>query len=351
MSIAELLAGHRVVVCTGTGGVGKTTIAAVLGVEAAHTGRRVAVVTIDPARRLADALGLDGLTNDPQRIDGAWSGELWASMLDTKSTFDDLVARHARDADQAERILTNRFYQNVSSTLSGTQEYMAMEKLLELHVDERFDLVVVDTPPTRNALAFLDAPRLLTRLLQNRLYRTLMAPTRGVVRAVSGATQAFVRQLGRIVGAGVVDDVIGFFRAFEGMEEGFTARADQTMALLRSADTAFVLVASPRLDTVEEARWFAAQLVENDIAVDAIVVNRMHPRVDPAGVDRDDPAFAAFLPALDDLVAAATIEDDHVASLAELAPAATVARLPMLVDDIHDLDGLDALRTLLVEPS
>ena len=346
MTVRDLVASRRVIVCTGTGGVGKTTVAAVLALEAARQGRRVAVVTIDPARRLADALGLDGLTNDPQQIDGEWPGELWASMLDTKSTFDGLVTRHARDADQADRIIANRFYQNISSTLSGTQEYMAMEKLLALHVDDRFDLVVVDTPPSRNALAFLDAPRLLTRLLENRLYRILMAPTRGVVRAVSAATQTFVRQLGRAVGASVVDDVIGFFRAFEGMEAGFKDRAEQTMQLLRSDETAFVLIASPRLDTLDEARYFAAQLAENDLGVDAVVINRMHPRFDDADVS--DPKLAPFAPALADFRAAVAIEEAHVERLSTLVPGAFVTRVPMLVDDVHDLDAMETLRSLLM---
>ena len=199
-------------------------------------------------------------------------------MLDTKSTFDDLVATHSTDPKQAERILGNRFYKNISGALSGTQEYMAMEKLYELHVANNFDLVVVDTPPTRHALDFLNAPRRLTRFLDHRLYRILMAPTRGLMKAANVATQAFVRTLSKVVGAEVLEDAITFFTAFSGMEEGFKNRANIVFDLLASPRTAFVLVASPRRDTVEEADFFARRLAESGIAVRALIVNRMHPR-------------------------------------------------------------------------
>ena len=248
--LGRLLDAHTVVICTGSGGVGKTTTAAVLAMEAAHRGRRACVVTIDPARRLADAMGLAGLTDDPARVEGPWPGELWAMMLDTKSTFDTLVQQNASGPEQAAAILENRFYRNISGSLSGTQEYMAMEKLYELHGEERFDLVVVDTPPTRNALDFLDAPRRLTRFLDHRLYRVLVAPTRGLVRAVNVAAQTFVRTISRVVGAEVVQDAIGFFAAFDGMEDGFRARAAAVTELLASEETAFVLVTAPRRDVV-----------------------------------------------------------------------------------------------------
>ena len=184
------LAGERsIVICCGSGGVGKTTTAAAIALEGARRGRNAVVVTIDPARRLADALGLEALTNEPSVIPGDWPGTLSALMLDTKGTFDDLVRRYSSDAEQAERILANRFYRNISGALSGTQEYMAAEKLYELHEEGEFDLVVVDTPPTRNALDFLDAPSRLTRFLDHRLYRVLVAPTRTYLRAVNVAAQ------------------------------------------------------------------------------------------------------------------------------------------------------------------
>ena len=227
-----LVAERSIVVCCGSGGVGKTTTAAVAALEGARRGRRTVVVTIDPAKRLADALGLAGLTGTPSRIEGDWPGELWATMLDTKSTFDDLVLKHAPTPEQGRRILGNRFYRNISGALSGTQEYMAMEKLYELHEENDFDLVVVDTPPTRHALDFLDAPRRLSRFLDHRLFRLLMAPSRGFVRAVNVAAQTFLRTVSKVVGGDVVDDAIAFFQAFEGMEEGFRTRAARVEELL-----------------------------------------------------------------------------------------------------------------------
>ena len=199
-------------------------------------------------------------------------------MLDTKSTFDDLVVKYSGDEKQAQRILGNRFYKNISGALSGTQEYMAMEKLYELDQSSSFDLVVVDTPPTRHALDFLDAPRRLTRFLDHRLYRILMAPTRGFVKAVNVAAQAFVRTVSKVVGGEVVEDAITFFSAFQGMEEGFKNRAKAVFELLSDSRTAFVLVASPRRDTVQEAEFFARRLGEAGISVRALIVNRMHPR-------------------------------------------------------------------------
>jgi anion-transporting ArsA/GET3 family ATPase len=183
-------------------------------------------------------------------------------MLDTKSTFDDLVIKNSETQEQAEGILANRFYRNISSALSGTQEYMAMEKLYDLHQDEQFDLVVVDTPPTRNALDFLEAPRRLTRFLDHRLYRVLVAPTRGIARAVNVAAQAFLRTVSKVVGGDVVADAIAFFAAFDGMEQGFRERAESTLALLSADATAFVLVAAPRRDVVDEATFFAVKLTE-----------------------------------------------------------------------------------------
>ena len=238
--LTRLVDERAIVVCCGSGGVGKTTTAAVLAAEAARRGRRAVVVTIDPAKRLADALGLaGGLTNDPALVEGPWPGELWAMMLDTKSTFDDLVHRHAPSPGQAERILANPFYRNISAALSGTQEYMAGEKLYELSEDPRFDLVVVDTPPTRNALDFLDAPGRLTRFLDHRLYRVLTAPTRLGLRVANFAAQAFLRTISKVVGGDVVSDAVAFFQAFEGMEAGFRARAAEVDRLLRAPATAY----------------------------------------------------------------------------------------------------------------
>ena len=240
-----------------------------------------------PAKRLANALGLDGLTNEPHVIDPArWDpdgdrvagGELSAMMLDTKSTFDGLVTRYAESEAQAQRILANNFYRNISGALSGTQEYMAMEKLHELYEDGGFDLIVVDTPPSRHALDFLDAPARLLRLLNNPIFRLLMVPARTGLKIAGAAVQAFIRTVSKVVGAEVVDDIVTFFRSFEGMEEGFRTRAARVVEILGQPETRFVLVTSPRRDAIEEARFFAERIGDHDLSVDALIVNRVHPR-------------------------------------------------------------------------
>jgi anion-transporting ArsA/GET3 family ATPase len=211
-SLADVLARRHVVLCTGPGGVGKTTTAAALALAAARGGRRAVVVTIDPARRLADALGLaEGLTNEPQLVAGVGPGELWAMMLDPKATFDSLIGRYAPDEAQRDRILANAFYRNVSSKLSGTHEYMAAEKLYELHDDPRFDLVVIDTPPSRQAIDMVDAPERLARFLDHWLYKTLVMPTRAYLKVANVAAQAFMKTLSKLVGGDVIADVLAFF--------------------------------------------------------------------------------------------------------------------------------------------
>ncbi|HLT16541.1 MAG TPA: ArsA family ATPase [Acidimicrobiales bacterium] len=346
--LRTLVQERRILVCCGSGGVGKTTTAAVLALEAARAGRRAVVVTIDPAKRLADALGLEGLTDTPSQIEGDWPGELWALMLDTKSTFDELVVQNAASPEQAERILANRFYRNISGALSGTQEYMAMEKLYELNQRTDFDLVVVDTPPTRNALDFIDAPRRLTRFLDHRLFRMITSPGRGVLRAVNVATTTFLRTVAKVVGAEVIEDAVAFFQAFEGMEQGFRDRAEAVLHLLSDDDTAFVLVASPRRDTIEEATFFAEKLAEADIAVRALIVNRMHPRfgdgLAEATRERAErlagTAIGGLYRNLAEFQLVASREDEHLAGLAAAVDPAPIVRVPFLNTDVHDLDGL-----------
>jgi anion-transporting ArsA/GET3 family ATPase len=355
-TLSDLLAERRILVCCGSGGVGKTTTAAVLALEAARRGRRAVVVTIDPAKRLADALGLDGLTGTATRIEGDWPGELSALMLDTKSTFDDLVVANASTPEQGRRILENRFYRNISGALSGTQEYMAMEKLYELHQRSDFDLVVVDTPPTRNALDFIDAPRRLSRFLDHRLFRMVTAPGRGVMKAVNIAAQTFLRTVAKVVGAEVIDDAVAFFQAFEGMEDGFRERADAVLQLLSDEDTAFVLVASPRRDTIEEATYFAAKLAEAGIAVRALVVNRMHPRFGDGAVERslagaaglEGSELGGLYRNLAEFQLVASREEEHLSGLAEAVAPAPVVRVPFLPSDVHDLDGLTEVGAYLL---
>ena len=360
---------RSIIICCGSGGVGKTTTAAALALEAARRGRNACVVTIDPARRLANALGLDELTNRPTPIEGEWPGRLHALMLDPKATFDDLVARYADSEDQAERIRHNRIYRNLTSSLSGTQEYMAAEKLYELTEEDDFDVVVVDTPPTRNALDFLDAPGRLTRFLENRVFQALMKPTRAGLRFMGVAAHALLRTISRVAGADIVSDAVAFFQAFEGMEEGFRIRAGRVRELLRQPSTAFVLVASPRADSVGEAVHFADKLGETGMSVSALVVNRVQPRfADDAlvarlpaatGAQMDGPG-AAHGPedpswrALDELVAnlrgytaASDREEQAYADLVAKVAPAPVFKVPLLETDVHDLSGLAAVCDLL----
>ncbi len=368
--LRELVEDRSIIVCCGTGGVGKTTVSAVLAVEGARRGRNAVVVTIDPAKRLANTLGLDSLSNAPHEIDPKrWDadrvtpgrGRLSALMLDTKSTFDGLVARYSADPEQAGRILDNRFYRSISSALSGTQEYMAMEKLYELHEEGGYDLIVVDTPPTRHALDFLDAPRRLTRLLDNRIFRLLMMPTRASLKVAGRAVQAFFRTVSRVVGAEAIDDAVAFFRAFEGMEEGFRDRAVHVLGLLTGGSTSFVLVTSPRRDASDEAQFFAAKLAESGMPVDALIVNRVHPRfgegrpeglrarastlaaVPPDG-DGERAAAAARLAALysnlADFQEVSDRERHQFEGVRDRVEHATVAYVPFLARDVYDFGAL-----------
>ena len=337
-----------VVVCCGSGGVGKTTTAAALGLQAARDGRRCVVVTIDPAKRLADALGVPGgLNNDPIRLPIDGPGELWALMLDTATTFDGLVTANAADPDQATRILTNSFYRNIAGSLGGTQEYMAAERLLALHLDDRFDLVIVDTPPTRNALDFLDAPRTLARFIDHPVFKLMMMPTRRGLRVLSIAAQPLLRSIGRVIGTEVLADAVAFFQAFDGMQTGFRNRADEVIDLLHGDTTAFVLVASPRVDTIEEARFFARRLTEKDLGVAAIIVNRATP--DFGKPDGRRPRIAAKVALFDnqaELHTRAVAEHQYVAPLvADTKRQPTW--VPLLPGDVHDLDALDQIRALL----
>ncbi len=363
VTITDLVEHRHIVICCGTGGVGKTTTAAALAIEGARRGRHTVVVTIDPAKRLANTLGIEHLSNtaheiprerwDPDRT-APERGRLHALMLDTKTTFDQLVQKYAVNEEQAEGILENGFYRNIAGALSGTQEYMAMEKLYELHDSGSFDLIVVDTPPTRHALDFLDAPRRLTRMLDNRVFRLLMVPTRTTLRVGSIAAQAFLRAISRVVGTEPVEDVVAFFRSFEGMEQGFRDRAALVTDLLASSETAFVLVTSPRRDAVEEAEFFAARLADGRFSVDALVVNRVHPHycdIDPALLRtralelgaRDGRAalrLAARYANLADFEEIAARERRELAGLEERLGDASVAYVPELGYDVHDFTAL-----------
>jgi len=351
-TLPTLVAERSVIVCCGSGGVGKTTVSATFALAAARAGRRSCVVTVDPARRLADALGVESLPNTPSEVAGEWPGHLHALMLDSKGTFDDLVERYARTPEQAEAILSNRLYQNLAGALSGTQEYMAMEKLYELVQSGEFDVVVVDTPPTRNALDLLDAPRRLTRFLENRLFRALLVPTRMSLRAVSMATQALLRTISKVAGAEIVQDAVGFFQAFEGMEDGFRSRASAVHELLADPATAYVLVTSARPDAIAEAGFFAEKLAERDVTVAALVVNRIAPSFEGevsdgvggggggAGGGGAASALAVLEANLDELNAVAAREEAAFSELAARVAPAPVGRIPLFGQDVHELAGL-----------
>lgn len=353
--LGEILSDAEVVICAGSGGVGKTTVSAAIGLAAARSGRRAMVITIDPARRLADALGLgsEGLGDTPRQIHGPWTGELWAAMLDPSSTFDAVVRRHA-EPDQAASILANPFYRNLADALPGTQEYMAAEKLYELTEDDRFDLVVVDTPPTRNAFAFIEAPATLTRFLDHRLYRLLMAPTRRMAKAASIATGAFLRTVSKVVGSEVVDDAVAFFQSFDGLEEGFRQRAHDVSARFRSPTTAFVLVTSPRRDALDEAQWFTERLKADGIEVQALVVNRIQPGADDSidsirrlAADHPGTELGALARAVVAQAERAQAERDRLAPLLRQHEDRPLVMVPVLGGDVRDLDGLTRIADAL----
>lgn len=341
-AIEALVASRGVLICCGSGGVGKTTTAAALGVAAALGGRRVCVVTVDPARRLADALGATARTGAPVEVVGPWTGTLEAVMLDAKTTFDTLIEQNAHDAEQARRILSNRVYLNLASVLSGTQEYMATEKLFELHNSDNYDLVVVDTPPTRHALDFLDAPKRLEGFLSNRLFRAVIAPKGSYLRAAHVASQVLVRSIAKATGAQIVDDTVAFFQAFQGMEEGFRERAARVEELLGRHETGFVLVAAPRVDAIGDAAYFAQALADRSLHVDALVVNRVAPDFGPppGSTPDGDAPWGALVENLTELSQLRIEEQESFAGLAAAVAPAPVVHVPDVDHDVHDIEGL-----------
>ncbi|MEU0916974.1 ArsA family ATPase [Streptomyces cyaneofuscatus] len=272
--------GIRIIVCCGSGGVGKTTTAAALGVRAAERGRKAVVLTIDPARRLAQSMGIDQLDNVPRRVDGiAGDGELHAMMLDMKRTFDETVEAHA-DAERARAILENPFYQSLSAGFAGTQEYMAMEKLGQLRARDEWDLIIVDTPPSRSALDFLDAPKRLGSFLDGKFIRLLMAPAkvggRAGMKFLNVGMSMMTGTLGKLLGGQFLRDVQTFVAAMDTMFGGFRSRADATYKLLQAPGTAFLVVATPERDALREAAYFVERLAAEDMPLAGLVLNRAH---------------------------------------------------------------------------
>ncbi|MFW6091813.1 MAG: ArsA family ATPase, partial [Actinomycetota bacterium] len=273
----------RIVVTTGAGGVGKTTTAAALALRAAERGRGTVVLTIDPARRLAQSMGLNELDNTPRQVEGidtSAGGRLDAMMLDMKRTFDEVVEAHTTP-DRARQILSNPFYQALSSSFSGTQEYMAMEKLGQLRRLDEWDLIVVDTPPSRSALDFLDAPERLASFLDGRLIRLLTAPARtggrAYLRVLSAGMSAVTSAFTKILGGELLRDVQTFISALDTMFGGFRERAEETYALLQRPETAFVVIAMPEADALREASYFIERLEADGMPLAGVVLNRMHP--------------------------------------------------------------------------
>jgi anion-transporting ArsA/GET3 family ATPase len=313
----------RIIVCCGSGGVGKTTTAAALGVRAAERGRTAVVLTIDPARRLAQSMGLTELDNTPREvagIDRSAGGSLHAMMLDMKRTFDEVVVQHS-DPERARAILENPFYQSLSAGFAGTQEYMAMEKLGQLRAQDAWDLIIVDTPPSRSALDFLDAPKRLGSFLDGRFIKLLMAPAkvggRAGVKFLNIGMSMMTGTLSKVMGAGLLRDVQTFVAAMDTMFGGFRTRADATFRLLQAPGTAFLVVAAPERDALREAAYFVERLAAEDMPLAGLVLNRVH----GSGADRltAERALAAA-EALDDAAA----ENLAAAGMADPAPGKAV---------------------------
>lgn len=365
------LADRRVVLCLGPGGVGKTTTSAALALALARSGERVAVLTIDPARRLADALGLGGkLSNtpnlverfpDPEAPDRAGPGELWAAMLDPAETFRQIIEDEAATPEQAQQILANRLFVNLTTTLSGTNEYMAAERLHQLaqgHPADgvRFDRIIVDTPPSRHVFDFLDSPRRLTRFIDHRLYRSVLAPKGGLLRPLNAGARLVMRLLAGLVGSDLVDDVVSFFGHFGSLDQGFHRRASEIDALLTGPETAYLLITTPQANRVAEAGWILDNLERRDRDLAAVLVNRVPP-VEPLdtdpGWDLGPDLDRALRANLDQLAALADCQDRTLAPLIQRIDGdqpqrpTPLIRLAEQPTPVRDLDGLRALSELL----
>jgi anion-transporting ArsA/GET3 family ATPase len=352
---------RRILIVSGSGGVGKTTTAAALGLRAALQGRRVLVCTIDPSRRLATSLGLEKLTDraremDIARFDPAPGGRLWAMTLDTKRTFDTLVERHAPDAAARRRILDNRIYKQVSAALAGSHEYMAMEKLLDLSADDRFDLVVLDTPPTRHALDFLEAPERMMGFLDASVLRWFLKPYfvagRLTLKVATRTGAFFLKLADRVLGLQFLQDLSEFFLAFEGMYAGFKERAAEVHVLLRREGSGFVLVAGPSALTLDEALFFHRRLIEREMPFVGFIVNRLHPSAAPSvgrgpAPEIDDDLGDRLVEVYKDYRRLAKAEMANVARL-EVETGTEPVLVPELEGDVHDLDGLFEVGELLL---
>jgi anion-transporting ArsA/GET3 family ATPase len=357
----------RIIVCCGSGGVGKTTTSAALALAAAEAGRQVVVLTIDPARRLAQSLGLVELDNEPRVVETPGApGELSAMMLDMKRTFDDVVSAHST-AERAEVIFANPFYQALSSSFAGTQEYMAMEKLGQLRASERWDLIIVDTPPSRSALDFLDAPNRMSRFLDGTMIRLLTAPARAGgragVRIVGAGFAIFTRIIGKILGGQLLSDISAFVSALDTMFGGFRERATATYELLRQPGTSFVVVAAPEPDALREASYFVDRLSTEGMPLAGLVVNRTHPpattglsatraeaaaeAVAEAG-GKGAKLAAGALRVHAERMTVATREQRLADRFTSAHPEVPIRTVPAAAGDVHDLAGLRVMGEALL---
>jgi anion-transporting ArsA/GET3 family ATPase len=356
MSLDTVVRDASLVVTCGPGGVGKTTTAAALALAAADAGRRVIVVTVDPARRLADTLGIANTAGgDPVEVIGATTnpkGSLWAQMLDAESTFDRLIIERAGDAERAKAILANPIYRSIAGSLAGAQEYMAIERLHQLVTSGEWDLIVIDTPPSRHAIDLLGAPDRLVSFFGHPVYRVLTVPGRSFARITNAGASTFLWAIRRLAGAKVVEDTVEFFRSLSGMEAGLRQRAKATSAILRRESTAFVLVSSPRAEAIDEAVHLAGALRTGGFPLQATVINLVHPTPLPLAMPISALAagpLADQFALYHDLVELAADEEREMGTLRTLAGAVPVIEVPLL-DDVQDLAGLSALGRYLLQP-
>ena len=370
-AVDEILESKDICICAGSGGVGKTTTSAAIATGMAARGLRVCVLTIDPAKRLADSLGLRELGNEASQVDPGlferhgieMKGELWAMMLDAKATFDELIARQAPDEESRDRVLNNRIYQQISKALAGSQEYMAMEKLFELHTSGRFDLLVLDTPPTRNALDFLEAPRRLTQFIEGRSLSVFMKPTGLAARVAGRGASVALSVFKRIVGFDLLADLAEFFNAFSGMVDGFQARAKRVNNLLADPHTCFLVVCGPQGEPIDEAVYFHRKLVEAKLPFGGVIVNKVHypaERLRGDGGDLeagltaklgDEDLAGRVAENFADYQALAERDAANIEHLAKELRTRGVIRVPYLDEDVHDLGGLAEINRYLFASS
>ena len=348
---------NRVIVCCGAGGVGKTTTAAAMALRAAELGRTVVVLTIDPAKRLAQALGIESLGNNPQRVPLAdeVTGELHAMMLDMRRTFDEMVLQYSGPG-VADSILENQFYQTVATSLAGTQEYMAMEKLGQLLAEDKWDLVVVDTPPSRNALDFLDAPKRLGSFMDSRLWRLLLAPGRGIGRIVTGAVGLAMKGMSTVLGSQMLSDAAGFVQSLDATFGGFREKADRTYELLKRRGTQFVVVSAAEPDALREASFFVDRLSQEKMPLAGLILNRTHPTLCQLPAETAAEAADQREAAAGDSDLAGAVLRIHAARAATAKrevrllsrftganPHVAIVGVPSLPFDVSDLDALRAI--------